>query len=49
MLVKEYYEEVGVVAREDRAEFEEQYFAEEAGVWLAMAEGRRWDAWHCGN
>jgi GNAT superfamily N-acetyltransferase len=38
-LVKEYYEEVGVVAREDRAEFEGQYFAEGAGVWLAMAEG----------
>ena len=38
-LVKEYYEEVGVVAREDRAEFEKQYFAEGAGVWLAMAQG----------
>jgi len=38
-LVKEYYEEAGVQAREDRGEFEEQYFAETAGVWLAEVQG----------
>lgn len=38
-LVTEYYEEVGVVAREDRAEFDEQYFAEGSGVWMAVVEG----------
>ena len=38
-LVREYYEEVGVVVREDRGQFEEQYFADGAGVWLAAVEG----------
>jgi GNAT superfamily N-acetyltransferase len=37
-LIKEYYAVVGVVAREDRAEFEQQYFAQGAGVWLAIVE-----------
>jgi GNAT superfamily N-acetyltransferase len=37
-VVKEYYEEVGVLSREDRAQFEEQYFADGAGVWLAIVE-----------
>jgi GNAT superfamily N-acetyltransferase len=39
-LVTEYYEEVGVELREDRAQFEEQYFAGEAGVWLAFLHGQ---------
>lgn len=38
-LVREYYEQVGVVVREDRAEFEEQYFGDGAGVWLAVVAG----------
>ena len=38
-LVKEYYEEVGVVVREDRTQFEAQYFSEGAGVWLAIVGG----------
>lgn len=38
-LVKEYYEAVGVVVREDRSAFEEQYFADGAGVWLAVVDG----------
>jgi GNAT superfamily N-acetyltransferase len=37
-LVKEYYEEVGVVAREDLAEFQQQYFNEGTGVWRAIVE-----------
>ena len=39
-LVKEYYQEVGVIAREDRAEFERQYFREGTGLWLAIVEGQ---------
>src|SRR5580692_7020993 len=35
--VEEYCEEVGVIARDDRAEFEERYFANGSGVWLAIA------------
>jgi GNAT superfamily N-acetyltransferase len=38
-LVTEYYEAVGVQVREDRAEFEQQYFVEGAGVWLAIVQG----------
>ena len=38
-LVTEYYEQVGVVAREDRAEFEEQYFGKGSGVWMVVVEG----------
>jgi GNAT superfamily N-acetyltransferase len=34
-IVSEYYETVGVVARDDRAAFEREYFGEGAGVWLA--------------
>ena len=39
-LVKEYYEEVGVIVREERQEFAEQYFGEGAGVWLAEVSGK---------
>jgi GNAT superfamily N-acetyltransferase len=38
-MVKEYYDEVGVVVREDRAKFEEQYFEDGTGVWLAEVSG----------
>jgi GNAT superfamily N-acetyltransferase len=38
-LVKEYYETVNVVVREDREAFRQQYFAEGAGVWLAAEDG----------
>jgi hypothetical protein len=38
-LVTEYCEEMGVEVREDREQFEKQYFAEGAGVWLALAQG----------
>jgi GNAT superfamily N-acetyltransferase len=38
-LVTEYCEEMGVEVREDREQFEKQYFAEGAGVWLAVAHG----------
>ena len=38
-LVKEYYEEVGVVVREDQREFAEQYFGNGAGVWMAAIGG----------
>ncbi len=34
-IVSDYYEEVGVVARDDRAAFEREYFVDGAGVWLA--------------
>lgn len=34
-IVSEYYEAVGVVAREDPAEFLAHYFGEGSGVWLA--------------
>ena len=34
-IVSEYYEAVGVVAREDPAEFRAHYFGEGSGVWLA--------------
>ena len=37
-LVSEYYEEARVVAREDREQFEKQYFAEGSGIWLAFAD-----------
>jgi len=38
-LVCEYYQEAAVLARENCREFEDQYFAEGAGVWLAIVEG----------
>jgi GNAT superfamily N-acetyltransferase len=36
-IVSEYYEAVGVVVREGRAAFENEYFGEGAGLWLATA------------
>jgi GNAT superfamily N-acetyltransferase len=38
-LVSEYFQEMGVEVREDRAAFECQYFEEETGLWLAEVEG----------
>ena len=38
-LVKEYYEEVGVVVREEQGEFAERYFGSGAGVWMAAIRG----------
>jgi len=38
-IVCAYYEEIGVVARDDRAAFEREYFGDGAGVWLATADG----------
>jgi GNAT superfamily N-acetyltransferase len=38
-IVTEYYEAEGVVAREDRAAFQQQYFGDGAGVWLASCDG----------
>lgn len=38
-LVTEYYEEMRVEVREDRDEFERQYFEKEAGLWLAEVDG----------
>jgi GNAT superfamily N-acetyltransferase len=37
-IVKEYYGAACVVVREDQQEFERQYFAEGAGVWLAHSD-----------
>jgi GNAT superfamily N-acetyltransferase len=34
-IVSEYYDAVGVIAREDRAAFEAAYFGEGSGFWLA--------------
>ncbi len=39
-IVSEYYDAVGVVAREDRAEFLANYFGEGAGLWLARDGGK---------
>jgi GNAT superfamily N-acetyltransferase len=39
-IVREYYEAVGVVVREDAAEFAHDYFGEGAGIWLA-SEGEK--------
>jgi GNAT superfamily N-acetyltransferase len=38
-LVREYFEMVGVVLREDREKFIEEYFSDEQGLWLARVEG----------
>jgi ribosomal protein S18 acetylase RimI-like enzyme len=38
-LVQEYFAMAGVVAREDRGKFIEQYFGMEQGLWLARVEG----------
>jgi ribosomal protein S18 acetylase RimI-like enzyme len=37
-LVSEYYREMRVEVREDREEFEQQYFEKETGLWLAEVE-----------
>lgn len=37
-IVSEYYEAVGVIARDDRLAFEEEYFGEGAGLWLARVD-----------
>ena len=38
-IVSAYYEEVGVVARDDRTAFEREYFVDGAGIWLATSDG----------
>jgi N-acetylglutamate synthase-like GNAT family acetyltransferase len=38
-LVTEYYEEMGVEVREEIDQFEQQYFVDGTGVWLAVREG----------
>ncbi|MGB7434994.1 MAG: GNAT family N-acetyltransferase [Candidatus Acidiferrum sp.] len=38
-IVVEYYEAAAVQVREDRTEFERQYFVDGAGVWLAESGG----------
>ena len=38
-LVNEYYEEAKVIARENREQFAQQYFAEDSGLWLAVVNG----------
>ncbi len=38
-IVSEYYEAAAVQVREDRDEFEREYFADGAGVWLAEGDG----------
>jgi ribosomal protein S18 acetylase RimI-like enzyme len=38
-LVREYFEMAGVVLREDRKNFIEEYFGEGQGLWLARVEG----------
>lgn len=36
-IVTEYYEAVSVLVRDDRAAFEQEYFVDGAGLWLATA------------
>jgi ribosomal protein S18 acetylase RimI-like enzyme len=38
-LVQEYFEMAGVVLREDREKFIEEYFGEGKGLWIARVEG----------
>lgn len=38
-IVREYYEAVGVVVREDRETFAREYFGDGSGVWLAYDGG----------
>jgi GNAT superfamily N-acetyltransferase len=38
-IISDYYEEIGVIARDDRDAFEREYFVDGAGVWLAVADG----------
>ena len=37
-IVSEYYEAVSVLVRDDRAVFEQEYFADGAGLWLATMD-----------
>ena len=37
-IVSEYYEAVSVLVRDDRAAFEQEYFADGAGLWLATID-----------
>ncbi|HYK35077.1 GNAT family N-acetyltransferase [Alloacidobacterium sp.] len=37
-IVSEYYEAVSVLVRDDRIAFEQEYFVDGAGLWLATAE-----------
>ncbi len=39
-IVREYYEAVDVMVREDREGFARNYFADDAGLWLASVNGR---------
>src|SRR5260221_3427916 len=38
-LVEEYFGAIGVVVRENRQQFVEEYFGEGRGLWLARTEG----------
>jgi len=38
-IVSEYYEAASVQVREDRHEFEQEYFADGTGIWLAESDG----------
>ena len=38
-IVEEYYDAVGVIARDTKEEFSERYFGELRGVWLASVDG----------
>jgi GNAT superfamily N-acetyltransferase len=38
-IVSEYYEAVSVHVRDDRAAFEQEYFADGSGIWLATVDG----------
>lgn len=37
-IVREYYEAVGVVVREDAESFEQEYFGDGSGIWLAYED-----------
>ncbi|QNI30420.1 GNAT family N-acetyltransferase [Alloacidobacterium dinghuense] len=37
-IVSEYYEAVGVLVRDDRTAFEQEYFVDGAGLWLATVQ-----------
>jgi len=39
-IVSEYYDAVSVLVRDDRAVFEQEYFTEGAGIWLATVDGK---------
>ena len=38
-IVLEYYEAVSVLVRDDRAAFEQEYFTDASGIWLATVDG----------